>query len=67
MVLALVISKIFLSWVPSDAMLILCNLVTNPKIMHLHRTGALAFDRIIRNSNGGGIVAMDGGLGLWVS
>jgi hypothetical protein len=66
-VLALIISKISLSRVPSDVILILCNLVTNPKITHLYQTGALAFDCIICNANGSSIVAMNGGLGLWVS
>jgi hypothetical protein len=66
-VLALIISKIFLSRVPSDVILILCNLVTNPKITHLHQTGALLFDRIICDANGSGIVAIDRGLGLWMS
>jgi hypothetical protein len=57
-VLALVVSKIFLPGVPFNFVDILCFLVTNPKISHFHRSLSLPFDGVVRDADGGGIVAV---------
>jgi hypothetical protein len=67
MVFTLVISKIFLARMPSDIICILRNLITNPEVLHLHRTGALRFNGVVRNANSGDVVAMDRSFMLWMS
>jgi hypothetical protein len=57
-VLALVVSKIFLPGVPFNFVDILCFLVTNPKISHFHRLLSQPFDGVVRDADGGGIVAV---------
>jgi len=59
MVLALIIGKILLSGVPFYIVCILCNFITNPKILHFHQSRMLAFDGVVRDANGRGVVAMD--------
>ncbi len=67
MVFALIIGKIFLSRVPvTNIVGILCYLVTNPKISHFHRLRTLAFDSVVRDTDGRGVVAMDRGFWLGV-
>ena len=58
MVLALVVSKIFLPGVPLNFICILCHFVTNPKILHFHRLRSLSFYGVVCDADGGGIVAM---------
>ncbi len=63
-VFALVVSQVLLTWVPPAIVRILCNFVTNPKISHLLQTRSLTFDRIVCNSNGRCVIAMD--LQFWL-
>jgi hypothetical protein len=67
MVFTLVINKIFLARMPSDIICILHNLITNPEVPHLHRTGVLMFNGVVCTANSSGIVAMDRSFGLWMS
>ncbi len=64
MVLALIICKIFLPWVPLQSVHFLGNFVPNPEKSHFHRSGTLTFDGVIRNAYCSCIVAMHGGLWL---
>jgi len=57
-VLALVISKIFLPRVPLQIVHFLCNLVPNPEKSHFHRSRMLPLDGVVRNTHRSGIVAM---------
>jgi hypothetical protein len=41
--------------------------IAHPKISHFHRARTLAFDGVVRDTNGCGIVAMDRGSRLWVT
>jgi hypothetical protein len=63
-VFALVLGKILLSRMPFDIICVFGNLVTNPKIMHLHAPGTLALYYVIHNANHGGVVSMDMSFGL---
>ncbi len=56
-VLALVISKIFLPGVPFYIS-ILGNFITYPEIPHFHRLQVLSFDSIICYTDGDSVVAM---------
>jgi hypothetical protein len=67
MVFTLVISKIFLAWMPLDIVCILGHLITHPKILHLHQAQSLTFDGVVGNAYSSGIVAMDGSFRLWVT
>jgi hypothetical protein len=67
MVLALVVSQVFESWVPLDVIRVLSYLITNPKISHFHASSALAFDGVICDSDGSRVVAMDRGFRLWMA
>jgi hypothetical protein len=58
MVLTLVVPKVFLPWVVFDVKLALCNSICNPKKSHFHLARTLSLDSIIRDSDGGGIIAM---------
>ncbi len=55
--LTLIICEIFLAWVPLDIVCILCNFITNPKILHFHRTRALLFEGVVCNTHSSGVVA----------
>jgi hypothetical protein len=67
MVLALIICKIFLSGVPFNIVGILRNFITHPKISHFHRSRPLAFDSVVCDADGRGVVAMDRGFRLGMS
>jgi len=58
MVLALVISKIFLSGVPLQIVHFLCNFVPNPEKSHFHGTRTLPLDSIVCDTHRRGVVAM---------
>jgi hypothetical protein len=62
----LVICQIFLAGVPTYIIHFLCNLITNPKESHFHRTRSLPLDSIIRNTDGRSIIAVDRRFRLWV-
>ncbi len=62
--LALIISKIFLARVPFNIICILGNIVAYPEISHFHGTQTLAFNRIICYTNGCITVAVD--LRFWL-
>jgi len=58
MVLALVISKIFLPGVPLQIVHFLCNFVPNPEKSHFHRSRTLSLDGVVCNTHRSGVVAM---------
>ncbi len=57
-VFALVVSQVFLPWVPPDIVRILFNFIANPKVMHLHAMQSLSFYDTICDANGSGVIAM---------
>ncbi len=63
----LIVRQIFLARVPFKRIHILCFFLTSSKIPHFHRSRVLLFDAIAGNPNGGCVVAVDGGFGLWVA
>jgi hypothetical protein len=67
MMLTLVVSQIFLAGVPNEVIYSLRILICHPKISHFHRARSVAFDGIVCNTNGSGVIAMDGHTGLWMS
>ncbi len=62
--LALIISKIFLARVPPNIICILGNFVAYPDISHFHGTQMLAFDHIICYT--GGCIAVTVDLRFWL-
>jgi hypothetical protein len=67
MVLALIISKIFLNQVPLDITSILCNFISDPKLPHHHQAQSLVLDCMICNANSSCVIAVDVHFGLWVT
>ncbi len=65
-VLGEIVSKVFLAWVPCDVEVTKGNLVGDAEKMHFHGWRSLFFNRVICNSKGGGIIAMDRGWWLFV-
>ena len=63
-IFSIVIAQIFLAWMMADGQNALCFLTQQPKISHVHRPRALAFDGVVDDPDGGGVVAMDGDGGL---
>jgi hypothetical protein len=45
----------------------LCFTIKKPEVLHLHCAGALPFDGIFDNSDGGSVVNVNWCQGLWVS
>ncbi len=41
--------------------------IQQPEVPHLHCTGTLAFDRVIDNANGSGVVDVNGCPWLWMA
>jgi hypothetical protein len=56
--LTLVVCKIFLAGVPLKRINILCHFVPNPEISHFHRSGALAFNGVVRDADSSCIITM---------
>jgi hypothetical protein len=46
---------------------ILCFIIKKPEVLHFHCTGALAFDGIVDNADGGIVVDVNWCRWLWVS
>jgi hypothetical protein len=69
LMLALITSKILLPQVQFKviSILILCNIITHPEMTHFHRSQTLAFDGVVCNTNGRGVVTMDLCFGLWMA
>jgi hypothetical protein len=67
MVFTLVVREVFLAGVPTELVHPLGHFVTDPKEPHFHRARALAFDGIIGNAHGRGIITMHWGLWLGVA
>ena len=59
MVFGVVVTQILKSGMPFYVELFVGNLVCDPEILHFHRMGSLAFNRVIGNSSSGGVVAVD--------
>ncbi len=62
-----IVAQVFLSGLIVKFELFLRFAVKKPEVLHLHCTGALAFDGIVDNSNGGSVVYVDWRWWLWVS
>ena len=60
------IANVLMSRVVPDFEHALHVLTQQPKIPHIHCTRTLPFDRVIDDTDGGGVVDMDGGGRLWV-
>ena len=59
MVFGVVVTQILESGMPFYIELFVGNLVCKPELSHFHQTGSLAFNCVIGNSSGGGVVAVD--------
>ena len=57
-VFALVIRQILFSWMPSDIICVLGNLVTNPEISHFHRSRSLTLNSVVCYADCGGVITM---------
>ena len=55
-----VVAEVFGAWAPGDGDRLVTNLIGDPKIAHLHSTGALTFDCVVGNTSGSAVVADDG-------
>ena len=64
MMLCLVVTQVFLSWVVVHGELSLYFAIKQPKISHFHRTGALTLHSIVDDTHGGGVITVDGNGGL---
>ena len=62
-----IVAHVFKAGMPMDSKLFACNLISNPKVAHLHGTRALAFDGAVGNAGCCGVVAVDGSWGLRVA
>ena len=66
-ILGLVIAQILLSRIISYFENSLCLVTQQPKISHIHRSRTLPLDGVIEDSDGSGVVDMDGGRWLRVA
>jgi hypothetical protein len=57
--LALIISQIFLPRVPFNIICILCNFITHPEISHFHRLQVPSLNSVVHDTDSGCIVAID--------
>ncbi len=62
-----IIAQVFLPGVIVKFEVLLCFAIKKPKVLHLHCTGALAFDGIVDNANSGSVVYVNWRWWLWVS
>lgn len=62
-----VIAHVFTARVPFNVENSTLYLVCDPEISHLHGAGPLAFDGVVCDTSGCGIVAVDGCWWLWVA
>jgi hypothetical protein len=58
-----VISQIFLPWVPTNIIHLMCDLVTYPEESHFHQTRLLPLDGVVGNADGRSIIAVHGVFG----
>ena len=66
-VLAEVVSKVFLPRVPLYVVVIQGDLICHPEKSHLHRARAVLLDCVVGNAGGSVVIAVDGGGGLVVA
>jgi hypothetical protein len=66
-VFRVIIAEIFLPWLIVKFEVLLCFAVKKPEVLHLHCAGALAFDGIVHNADGGSVVYVNRHWWLWVS
>ncbi len=51
-----IVAQVFLTGLIIKFEVFLCFAIQQPEVLHLHCTGTLAFDRVIDDANGGGVV-----------
>jgi hypothetical protein len=54
-----IVAQVFLSWLIVKFEVFLRFAVEKPEVSHLHCAGALGFDGIVDNANGGSVVYVD--------
>jgi hypothetical protein len=57
-VFTLIVGQGFLTGVPFYCEFFLCHFVSYPKIPHFHRAQLLAFDGVVCDAYGGGVIAV---------
>jgi hypothetical protein len=57
-VFTLIVGQVFLTGVPFFCEFFLCYFVSYPKIPHFHLARSLAFDSVVRDAYGGGVIAV---------
>ncbi len=70
------VSRVVFRWIVAQVVLtgliikfevFLCFAIQQPEVPHLHCTGILAFDHVIDNANGSGVVNVNGCRWLWMA
>jgi hypothetical protein len=62
-----VVAQVFSAGVPMDVQVLVADLVDDPKVAHFHGAGPLAFDCVVGDTDGGGVITVYGRGGLGMS
>ncbi len=62
-----IVAQVFLTGLITQFEIFLCFAIQQPEVLHLHCTGTLAFDCVIEDANGRGVVNVNGCLLLWMA
>ncbi len=62
-----IFAQIFLARLIIKSELFLCFAIQQPEVAHLNCTGMLAFDHVIDDANGSGVVDVNGCRWLWMA
>jgi hypothetical protein len=67
MVFRWIVAQVFLTGLIIKFEVFLCFAIQQPEVSHLHCTGTLAFDCVIDDANGSGVVNVNGCQWLWMA
>jgi hypothetical protein len=62
-----IVAQLFLTRLIIKFEVFLCFAIQQPEVPHLHCTGTLAFDCVIDDANGSGVVDVNGWRWLWMA
>ena len=57
--LGVIVTHVLKAEMPMDTELLAGNLISNPEVAHFHGARSLAFDGVVGNTGGGGVVTVD--------
>ena len=57
--LGVIVTHVLEAGMPMDTELLAGNLISNPEVAHFHGARSLAFDGVVGNAGGGGVVTVD--------